>query len=172
MMQHDDIVWNYLTAEQRILADDGAFLVADSLNHQDQEPTDYSYLVFCYAKLYEGFLKDVFLHLGVISHLDYASNRFRIGRVLNPNIVKLLRGKSVYAQLRNRYGVELPEHLWYAWKQGRNLVFHYFPTQVRMLTREQAMAAIELITRAMRECLEKTGIKNEQRAQSLNVSQE
>lgn len=156
MIHHDDIVWNSLSDEQQILADDGAFLLADSLVHKDTEPTDYSYLVFPYAKLYEGFLKDVFLKLGVITAPDYASNRFRIGRVLNPNIVKLLRGKSVFAQLRNRYGMELPDCLWYAWKQGRNLVFHYFPANVRMLTRAQAIAAIELLVGAMRQLVERT----------------
>jgi hypothetical protein len=86
--------------------------------------------------------------------MDYASTRFRIGRVLNPNIAKLLRGKSVFAQLRNRYGIELPDKLWNAWKQGRNLVFHYFPANVRMLNREQAIAAIELLVGAMRELVE------------------
>jgi hypothetical protein len=154
MIQHNDLVWNALSEEQRVLADDGAFLVVDSLEHKDQEPTDYSYLVFPYAKLYEGFLKDAFLHLGIISNMDYASTRFRIGRVLNPNIAKLLRGKSVFAQLRNRYGIELPDKLWNAWKQGRNLVFHYFPANVRMLNREQAIAAIELLVGAMRELVE------------------
>jgi len=158
MIHHGDVVWEYLSEEQRVLADDGAFLVSDSLLHKDTEPTDYSYLVFPYAKMYEGFLKDAFLHLGVITAPDYASNRFRIGRVLNPNITSLLRGKSVFAQLRNRYGIELPEKLWYAWKQGRNLVFHYFPAHVRMLSRDQAVSAIELLASAMRELLEHTHI--------------
>ncbi|MFZ2025625.1 MAG: hypothetical protein WAV51_05080 [Microgenomates group bacterium] len=158
LIQHTDSIWKYLSEEQRVLADDGAFLLADSLVHKDAEPTDYSYLVFPYAKLYEGFLKDAFLQLGVITAPDYASNRFRIGRVLNPNITKLLRGKSVFAQLRNQYGIELPERLWNAWKQGRNLVFHYFPTNVHMLSRDQAITTIDILISAMRELLERTRI--------------
>jgi hypothetical protein len=158
MIQHDGLVWSYLTKEQRVLVDDGAFLIQDSLIHKDQEPTDYSYLVFPFAKLYEGFLKDVFLQLGIISSLDYASNRFRIGKVLNPNIVKQLHGKSAFGQLRNRYGIELAEHLWYAWKQGRNLVFHYFPGNIRMLSREQSLATIDLLSTAMEELLKQTNI--------------
>ncbi|MFH0749370.1 MAG: hypothetical protein V1917_00455 [Candidatus Gottesmanbacteria bacterium] len=158
MIQHEDLVWSYLTKEQRVLVDDGVFLMKDSLMHKDQEPTDYSYLVFPFAKLYEGFLKDVFLQLGVISSLDYVSNRFRIGKVLNPNIVKQLHGKSVFGQLRNRYGIELAEHLWYAWKQGRNLVFHYFPSNFRMLSREQALSTIELLTDAMHALLKQTQV--------------
>lgn len=158
MIHHDDIVWNNLSDEQRILADDGAFLLADSAVHKDQEPTDYSYLVFPFAKMYEGFLKDAFLHIGVIDRIDYASSRFRIGRVLNPNITKLLRGKSVFAQLRNRYGLELPEHLWNAWKQGRNLIFHYFPAHVEILTRDHATSTIELIIGAIRELITVTQI--------------
>ena len=153
MIRHDDSIWNKLSDEQRILADDGAFLIADSTVHKNQEPTDYSYLVFPFAKLYEGFLKDEFLHLGVIDRIDYASSRFRIGRVLNPNISKLLRGKSVYAQLKNRYGEKLPDRLWNAWKQGRNLVFHYFPAHVQLLTRDQAITTIELIIGAIRELI-------------------
>lgn len=156
MISHDDIVWANLTEEQRILADDGAFLVRDSAQHTDQEPTDYSYLVFPFAKLYEGFLKDTFVHLGVITNQDYTSTRFRIGRVLNPNIQRMLRGKSVFAQLKNRYGETLPELLWEAWKQGRNLVFHYFPSHVRMLSREEAIATIDRITHAMRELVVRT----------------
>lgn len=161
MIHHEDIIWNTLSDEQRILADDGAFLLTDSLVHKDAEPTDYSYLVFPFAKLYEGFLKDAFLQLGVIDRIDYASNRFRIGRVLNPNITKLLRGKSVYAQLKNRYGETLPARLWGAWKQGRNLVFHYFPAHVQLLTRDQAVVAIELIIGAIRELITATGINKE-----------
>lgn len=158
MIQHGDVVWLYLTEEQHVLVDDGAFLIKDSLLHKDQEPTDYSYLVFPFAKLYEGFLKDVLLQLGVITTYDYVSNRFRIGKVLNPNIAKQLHGKSAYLQLRNRYGNDVADHLWYAWKQGRNLVFHYFPGNIRMLSREQAIFMTELLTGAMEELLKRTQI--------------
>lgn len=163
MIQHDDIVWAYLTKEQRVLVDDGSFLIQDSLLHKDQEPTDYSYLVFPYAKLYEGFLKDVFLQLGVISQLDYASARFRIGKVLNPNIVRQLHGKSAFGQLRNRYGIDLAEQLWNAWKQGRNLVFHYFPGNIRMLTREQSLSTIELLSNAMEQLLKRSQVTRNER---------
>ncbi len=162
MIHHNDVIWNRLSEEERILADDGAFLIAQSAIHKDAEPTDYSYLVFPFAKMYEGFLKDMFVHLGVIDRIDYASNRFRIGRVLNPNITKLLRGKSVYAQLKNRYGEKLPDRLWNAWKQGRNLVFHYFPSHVQILTRDQAIATIELIIGAMKEFVSITGIEKKE----------
>ena len=158
MIQKGDVVWSYLTEEQRTLAGDGAFLISDSLLHRDQEPTDYSYLVFPYAKLYEGFLKDVFLHLGIIPMSDYMSSRFRIGKVLNPNIVQQLHGKSAFGQLRDRYGLALAEKLWHAWREGRNLVFHYFPGNFRMLSREQALATIELLTNAMTEVLRQTGV--------------
>lgn len=159
MIQPNDRVWNYLTEEQRVLVEDGAFLIKDSVLHKDQEPTDYSYLVFPYAKLYEGFLKDILLQLGIIAPFDYTSTRFRIGKVLNPNIVKQLHGKSAYGQLLNRFGRPLPELLWNAWKQGRNLVFHYFPGNMRMLSREQAITTISLLTTAMNTVLEQTNLQ-------------
>lgn len=159
MIAKDDVPWSYLTSEQRTLAEDGAFLVEDSIRHKDQEPTDYSYLVFPYAKLYEGFLKDIFLDLGIISPIEYTSNRFRIGKVLNPNIVKQLQGKSAFGQIRNRYGLPLAELLWHAWREGRNLVFHYFPGNLRMLSRGQAIATIQLLIDAMAAVLQQTGVK-------------
>ena len=60
-------VWRFLSVEQRVLAGDGQFLLDDSMNHINEDPTDYSYLVFPYAKLYEGFLKDIFLSAEIIS---------------------------------------------------------------------------------------------------------
>lgn len=158
MIRHESPVWNYLSTEQRILADDGAFLIEDSALHRDAESTDYSYLVFPFAKLYEGFLKDVFLDLTIISKQDYASGRFRIGKVLNPNIVKQLHGKSAYGQLCNRYGQELADLVWHAWKEGRNLVFHYFPGNFRMLSRDRALETVALLIQAMESLLRQTGV--------------
>lgn len=159
MIAHDSTLWRYLSDNERTLADDGAFLVSDSALHTNQEPTDYSYLVFPFAKLYEGFLKDVFLDLGIIEERDFRSNHFRIGKVLSPNLVRRLGKRSAYGQIRDRYGAELAEALWRGWKEGRNLVFHYFPSDFRLLSKEQALACITTLIHAMETCVARTNVQ-------------
>jgi hypothetical protein len=159
MITHDSRLWEYLSDWEQILADDGAFLVRDSAVHKNQEPTDYSYLVFPYAKLYEGFLKDVFRDLGIISEQDYRSNHFRIGKVLSPNLVRRLGKRSAFGHIRDRYGMELAELVWRAWKEGRNLVFHYFPSDFRMLSQKQALICITTLIQAMQEVVIKTNVQ-------------
>jgi len=159
MILHDSPLFNYLSEQERVLADDGAFLQEDSLKHINQEPTDYSYLVFPYAKLYEGFLKDAFMDLGIILDRDYRSNHFRIGKVLSPNLIRRLGNRSAYGQIRDTYSNDLAELLWRAWKEGRNLVFHYFPGDFRMLSKGEAIATIKLIVHAMTEFVQKTGVR-------------
>lgn len=158
MIDHGSPLWNYLSSQERILADDGAFLVSDCAIHTNQEPTDYSYLVFPFAKLYEGFLKDVFWDLGIIEERDYRSNHFRIGKVLSPNLVRRLGKRSAFGQIRNRYGEALADQLWHAWKEGRNLVFHYFPSDFRLLSKEQAIACITTLVIAMETCVARTNV--------------
>jgi hypothetical protein len=160
MIAHDSPLWNYLSDQERTLADDGAFLVSDSAVHKNQDPTDYSYLVFPYAKLYEGFLKDVFRDLGIIEQRDYKSNHFRIGKVLSPNLVRRLGKRSAYGVIRERYGIELADVLWRAWKEGRNLVFHYFPLDFRLLSKEQAIACITTLIHAMETVVTQTNVQH------------
>lgn len=42
--------------------------------------SDYSFIVFPFAKAYEGFLKKFFYDMSLISRDVYESHRFRIGR--------------------------------------------------------------------------------------------
>jgi hypothetical protein len=149
MIAEGSQLWQYLSPAQRVLAADGAFLLRDSAIHKDQEPTDYSYLVFPFAKLYEGFLKQLFLDLGIIAKRDYESDRFRIGKALSPHLVRRLRGRSAYGELEQQFGASLATQLWEAWKEGRNLVFHYFPHNLRALSHEQAQHVIEKLISAM-----------------------
>jgi hypothetical protein len=151
----------YLSAQQRVLAGDGEFLVKDSEEHVNEEPTDYSYLVFPFAKMYEGFLKQLFLDLGVIEEGMYYSDRFRIGKALSPNYSQY--AGSVYGQMEKRYGKSLATRLWNMWKEGRNLVFHYFPHNYRALTRAQAIDLVEQLVQTMEEAVEITGVKPKKR---------
>ena len=110
---------------------------------------DYSFFVAPIAKAYEGFLKDFFLKIGIISENDYESERFRVGKTLNPS----LRYKrfSVFQKLADIHsdGEELAENLWTAWKFGRNEIFHYFPNTSQDLSRDEAEDRINLLLKTI-----------------------
>ena len=110
---------------------------------------DYAFFVAPIAKAYEGFLKDFFLKIGIISENDYESNLFRVGKTLNPS----LRYKrfSVFQKLADIHdnGEELAENLWNAWKFGRNEIFHYFPGISQDLSRNEAEDRIDLLLKAI-----------------------
>jgi len=158
MIAQGSPLWEYLSPTQQALAQDGAFLVLDSNRHSDYKPTDYSYLVFPYAKLYEGFLKQLFLDLDIINKNDYMSDRFRIGKVMSPNLMNRLGRRSAYGQLAQRFGESLALGIWRAWIQGRNLVFHYFPHNYRALSRADATKVIDMLVEAMEMAVGETGV--------------
>lgn len=144
----------------RALVRDGEFLIEDSIRHttpplaSSGAPTDFSYLVFPFAKLYEGFLKKLFLDTKIISDREYHSDHYRIGKALSPNMARRLGERSAYRQISDRYGVELAARLWHTWKEGRNLVFHYFPHNHRSLTRREAVELVNQLVGTMREAVE------------------
>jgi hypothetical protein len=159
MIQEGSQLWMYLSDEERSLASDGTFLIEDTKLHHDKEPTDYSYLVFPFAKLYEGFLKHLFMDLHILTDKEYYSDHFRIGRALSPGMVGRLRQRSAYRQIEERYGKDLATRLWHAWKNGRNLIFHYFPHNYRSLTLDQAKTIVQMLIDAMTEVVERTGVR-------------
>ena len=137
----------YLTGHQSELINDVEIILK---RLQIQDPvSDFSFLVAPIAKAYEGFLKDFFLKLEIISPRDYESDRFRVGKTLNPT----LRYKrfSVYQKLSEYHekGEELAENLWDAWKFGRNEIFHYFPQNYKSLSKNEAEDRINLLLRAI-----------------------
>jgi hypothetical protein len=137
----------YLTGHQSELVND-VEIILKRLQIQDTI-SDFSFLVAPIAKAYEGFLKDFFLKLGIINDNDYESDRFRVGKTLNPS----LRYKrfSVYQRLSEYHekGEELAESLWDAWKFGRNEIFHYFPGSYKNLSKNEAEDRIGLLLRAI-----------------------
>jgi len=163
VINEGSLLWQYLSSKERVLAGDGAFLIEDSARHPDQEPTDYSYLVFPFAKLYEGFLKDLFLDLGIISEREYYSNHYRIGKALSPNLVRRLGNRSAFGQLVKRFGDGLAGTLWNGWKEGRNLVFHYYPQNLRALKRSDAIELTQMIVSAMEEAVKITGVQRKEK---------
>jgi hypothetical protein len=115
----------------------------------DDQIHDYAFFVAPIAKAYEGFLKDFFLKISIISENDYESDHFRVGKTLNPS----LRYKrfSVFQKLSDIHenGEELAENLWDAWKFGRNEIFHYFPGISQDLSRNEAENRIDLLLKAI-----------------------
>jgi hypothetical protein len=163
MIKEGSELWNYLSVYQRVLVGDGAFLLEDAKLHRDQEPTDYSYLVFPFAKLYEGFLKDLFLDLDIIDERDYNSDHYRIGKALSPHMVRRLGRNSAYGEVESRYSKDLASRMWHTWKNGRNLVFHYFPHNYRALSLEQATNLIVLLADTMTAAVEETHVSRKNR---------
>lgn len=157
MIQTGSQLWQYLGPEMRELAADGQLLIEDRNLHPDVELSDYSYLVFPFAKLYEGFLKYLFRDLSIIEERDFRSDHFRIGKVLSPNLAQRLGRKSAWRQIEKRFGADLADRLWHTWKQARNQVFHYFPHNYRALTQEQAEGIIIALIETMGEAVRVTG---------------
>ncbi|MBI5448957.1 hypothetical protein HY948_01420 [Candidatus Gottesmanbacteria bacterium] len=149
MVKHDSPLWQYLSAEQRKLAEDGQLLIEDRKLHPNEQLSDYSYLVFPFAKLYEGFLKQLFRDILVIDESDYKSDHFRIGKALSPNLAQRLGRRSAWFRIQERFGQALADSLWDTWKEGRNLVFHYFPHNYRALSFDQAVALTDSLLHTM-----------------------
>jgi hypothetical protein len=136
----------YLSPSQDSLIND-VEIVLKSLEHN--HINDYSFLVSPVSKAYEGYLKDFFLKTNVIDRYSYESDRFRVGKTLNPS----LRYKrfSIYQKLANlsEEGEALAEKLWNAWKYGRNEIFHYFPNNLKNLSRDEAEERITMLLSAI-----------------------
>lgn len=159
-IQRDSPMWNYLSSGQKGLIQEGTFLLNDIKAHPRTEISDYSYLVFPFAKAYEGFLKQVFLDYGFITKEQYEGTHFRIGRALNPYLEKHLRWESVYDKIVKSSGnTTLANRMWEAWKNGRNLVFHYFPHNFRALSSIEAESLIAEILSTMEETIADFGEK-------------
>ncbi len=141
--------WQFLSPDQRALIKDGLFLLEEVEARGLSPISDYSFLVAPFAKAYEGFLKDFFLTLEIISKKDYSSDYFRVGKVLNPNLSH--RKFSVYSRLERlkKEGGGLAKKLWQAWKNGRNEIFHYFPHNLKKLTLFGARETVEMILEAI-----------------------
>src|SRR3990167_296055 len=91
--------WNYLEHDLQELIS-LSFYLEDRIASWEEKFHDYAFIVFPAAKAYEGFLKKIFLDLGLIDEGDYFGKHFRIGKALNPNLEKKYRNNSwVYGKL-------------------------------------------------------------------------
>lgn len=161
MINPGSLLWQYMSPTQRQLAQDGQLLIDDRQRHPNEHLSDYSYLVFPFAKLYEGFLKELFRDLDIITEREYSSMHFRLGKVLSPNLIRRLGSRSAYNTITKQYNETLAIMVWNTWKQGRNLVFHYFPHNVRRLTIGEAITIIDMIVATMSEAVDQTRPKKQ-----------
>lgn len=141
----------YLSQEQQDLISEGQYLVQEVTKNQAYQFKDYSFLIFPFAKAYEGFLKKLFLDSKFISRLDYISDHYRLGKMLSPNLMEKLGARSLYKQITDRTGAELAEKIWTTWKIGRNQIFHYFPHNLKAVSFSEAQTIIKQILEMMEE---------------------
>lgn len=137
----------FLNHEQRAFINDACLII--NYLKKFNNISDYSFSVSPAAKAYEGYLKDFFLKLKIIDQYNYESDRFRVGKTLNPSL--RYKRYSIYQKLSNydEKGEELAEILWNAWKYGRNEIFHYFPGHTKNLDITEAEERIYLIISAI-----------------------
>jgi len=152
--------WDYLSQQQKDLILEGQYLVNDVIRNNAYKFKDYSFLVFPYAKAYEGFLKKLFLDIKFISHLDYISDHFRLGKMLSPHLIEKLGDRSLYTKIQQTAGEEMAQKIWQTWKRGRNEIFHYFPHNVKSITFEEAEDIIRQIIENMEEAYTKLNPKS------------
>jgi len=152
--------WQYLSQSQKDLILEGQYLMNDVIKDRADHFKDYSFLIFPFAKAYEGFLKQLFLDAKYISHLDYISDHIRLGKLLSPNLVERLGDRSLYKQTSEKASPELAEKIWQVWKTGRNQVFHYFPHNLKAVTFEEAQQIVNGILVTMQEAYFKISTKS------------
>src|SRR5438477_11675894 len=94
-------MWGYLSQGQQDLLTEGQYLMNDVIKDHAYNFKDYSFLIFPFAKAYEGFLKKLFLDLKFISHLDYISDHYRLGKFMSPNLLDTLGARSLYTEIQD-----------------------------------------------------------------------
>lgn len=144
--------WNYLSQNQKDLIQEGQYMMRDVLgDHALYKFKDYSFIVFPFAKAYEGFLKQLFKDINFISHLDYISDHLRLGKLLSPNLIGRLGERSLYKKIAESSSKEFAEKIWQTWKIGRNQVFHYYPHNLKALSFDEAETIVNQIIQTMEE---------------------
>ncbi len=148
-------LWNYLSQGQKDLISEGQFLIDEVMVNQAYQFKDYSFLIFPFAKAYEGFLKQLFRDIKFISHLDYISDHLRLGKLMSPALVGRLGERSLYKKIKENSSKELADRIWMAWKLGRNQIFHYFPHNLKAVPLYEAKQIVSEILATMNEAYQR-----------------
>ncbi|MCL4363720.1 hypothetical protein M1328_00605 [Patescibacteria group bacterium] len=151
--------WQYLSQNQKDLIKEGQYLMNDIIKEQVYQFKDYSFLVFPFAKAYEGFLKQLFKDAKMISHLDYISDHLRLGKLMSPNLIGRLGDRSLYTKIEEKAGKDLADKIWNTWRGGRNQIFHYFPHNIKAISFDEAGKIVNEIIDTMQEAYEKINNK-------------
>lgn len=161
LLRRDSQAWLFLNKELRRLIVDGENILEITQNYQALF-SDYSFVVFPFAKAYEGFLKDMLFKMKLISEKEYFGSRFRIGKALNPDLEHRYRNaQSVFDRISKYYGNrDLAYELWDVWKKGRNLLFHYFPHNYQAKSLVEAKEIIMSILVVMEKAMGRGGVSN------------
>lgn len=141
--------WQYLSQPQKDLILEGQYLMNDVIRHGNYQFKDYSFLVFPFAKAYEGFLKQLFKDIKFISHLDYISDHLRLGKLMSPNLVGRLGERSLYQKMQETVSKDFADRVWNTWKLGRNQIFHYYPHNIKGISFEEAEKIVNEIIKTM-----------------------
>lgn len=147
--------WQYLSQQQKDLLLEGQYLMNDIIKDNAYHFKDYSFLVFPFAKAYEGYLKQIFRDVKFISHLDYISDHLRLGKLMSPNLAMKLGDRSLYEKMKASVDVDFADEVWSTWKLGRNQIFHYFPHNLKAITFMEAEGYINQILNAMEDVYSK-----------------
>ena len=148
-------LWAYLSLNQKDLISEGHFLIKEISKDQAYQFKDYSFLIFPFAKAYEGFLKQLFRDIKFISHLDYISDHLRLGKLMSPALVGRLNDRSLYKKIMEKTSKDLADRIWAVWKLGRNQIFHYFPHNLKAVSYNEAIRIINEILTTMNEAYER-----------------
>jgi len=69
-------LWEYMSSEIRDLIEDGEIILNFVFENKDKaDISDYSFIVFPFAKAYEGFLKKFLWDIGLITEDDYYGDK-------------------------------------------------------------------------------------------------
>lgn len=119
------------------------------------ELPDYCYLVFPMAKAFEGFLKQYFRSLGLLSEKAYESKRFRVGRAMNPDINPNHRDEYwMFDDVTKMCGRDVAMDIWQTWLECRNQIFHYFPGKNIRCSLSEAESHLKRLTETMKSVFE------------------
>ncbi len=141
--------WQHLDFTQQSLIKQSFYLL--NWAKTNKQLYDYSFIVMPAAKAFEGFLKKLFFDQGLITLHDYSEEYFRIGKALNPELShkRNFIHDSIYEKISQKCGSEIAQTLWYAWKECRNQVFHYFVKRKQTFTLDEAEGKLNQLVQAM-----------------------
>ncbi len=143
--------WDYLSPHQRDLIREGSYIYQEIFADGRYNFQDYSFIVFPFAKAFEGFIKQFLLDVHLITESQYNSDHIRVGRLLSPE-THYMYEDSIYQKLAQMIGRDAADMIWTTWKYCRNQVFHYYPHNNKSLSLNEAKERIHLTLSTITTC--------------------